>query len=62
MSDGRNKVAEMEAEADWRKHHNAILKTALQRIMAEVALCDDDREPNIDLIFDIARKAIEEVS
>jgi hypothetical protein len=52
----------MEAEADWRKHHNAILKSALHRIMAEVALRDDDREPNIDFIFDIARKAIEEVS
>jgi len=52
----------LEADMDVRKNHNAILKKALQRIMAEVALCDDDREPDIDFIFDTARKAVEEVS
>ena len=66
MSDGRNRVAELEAEADWRKSETAALMSAnirlakaLERIMAEVALLDDDREPDCDLIFDTARAALE---
>jgi len=66
MGDGRNKIAELEAEADWRKSEtealmsaNRRLSKALERIMAEVALLDDDREPDCELIFDTARAALE---
>jgi len=60
MSEGRNKVAELEALLDDRASEIERLRAALHRIMAEITLCDDDREPDIDLMFDTARKALGE--